>query len=281
MNPKRNARFSPRPVWGGVARAAFFLPLPTGEGPGVRANIKFPSRRPVTPAQGLVEYALLLALVALAAMFILRLNGLTVAQAYCNVAAQLGSTQACEKAYCQDDFSGGSENWSGVNGQPAPGNWKFKDGQLCGAGGANLFNSCSMESMQATDYTIHLEDVVLNKGNGYGVYFRTALGQGNQYNGYTFQYDPGYGSGAFLMRKWVNGKELPPFAVASAPNFDFYGELHDIDVIVSGSTYTAKIDGVVVLVGHDSSYTSGGAGLRAWDSTNVCLGGFGITPNQP
>ncbi|GAB4479787.1 MAG: hypothetical protein OHK0031_00400 [Anaerolineales bacterium] len=234
--------------------------------------------RPFRPAQGLVEYALILSLVALAAILVLRVNGLTVAQAYCNIAYQLGSQTACAKSYCQDDFSSGLSGWNNGNGNPASGNWKPGDGQLCATGSNSILNTCSMNDMSASDYTIHLKDVVLNKGNGYGVYFRTTVVNG-KINGYTFQYDPGYGG--FIMRKWVNGKELPPFAFAPAKNFDYFGEPHDIDIQVSGDTFTASIDGKTVLTGHDSSYSEGGSGLRVWDSTNFCLGGFDIGPNQP
>lgn len=225
----------------------------------------------------MLEYALVLALVALMATLALRMNHLTITQAYCNIASQLGSKTACTQSYCQDDFSGGMENWSNENGKPASGNWKPGDGQLCATGANNILNSCSMNDMSASDYTIHLKDVVLNKGSGYGVYFRTTIVNG-KVNGYSFQYDPGYGG--FIMRKWVNGKELPPFAVAPAKNFDYFGEAHDIDIQISGDTFTAFIDGQAILTGHDTSYSEGGAGLRVWDSTNVCFGGFEIGPNQ-
>jgi len=96
-------------------------------------------------------------------------------------------------------------------------------------------------------------------------------------NGYVFQYDPGYYPGAFIIRKWVNGRELSaPIAVAKAPGYDWYSSPRDIEVVVEGDTFTAYVDGVEVLTATDSTYATGGSGLRNWDSTKVCFDQFGM-----
>lgn len=230
------------------------------------------------PAQALVEYALILVLIALALLGALRLSGTTLAQVYCNIAAKIGNSQACQRAYCASDFSS-RDGWQTDTGQNLSSNWKFENGLMCNKGTGFIYNTCSMQ-MSARDYTIHLDGATLNKGDGYGIAFRSTLGKGGKLNGYTFQYDPGYK--AFIFRKWVNGKEInPPFAVAPAKNYDWYGEPHDIAIQIQGNTFTAVIDGQPVLTASDSTYTTGGAGLRTWDATQACMDGFRVTPNQP
>ena len=125
---------------------------------------------------------------------------------------------------------------------------------------------------------ISLKDVILEKGNGFGVAFRAS--QIDAFNGYTFQYDPGYGGGAFIMRKWANGREFAPFARQPAPSFDWYGASHDIEIVVRGDTYSAYVDNVLVLEGRDSTWVDNdqAAGLRVWDSSEVSLGDFQVDP---
>ena len=118
-----------------------------------------------------------------------------------------------------------------------------------------------------TDYTVTLT-ANMEQGDGYGVYFRTTNGDSPE--GYIFQMDPGYGDGAFLMRRWNDGSEESPFAVAWAdPSFDWYGMDRNIQVEVSGDTFNAYVDGVLVLTGSDSTYASGGIGMRTWSDTKV------------
>lgn len=66
-----------------------------------------------TRAQGLVEYALLLALVAVVTLVILQLSGYSIRDAYCAAAEGLGADDACarEQVYCEDDFAN-LDNWA-------------------------------------------------------------------------------------------------------------------------------------------------------------------------
>jgi len=228
--------------------------------------------------QSLAEYVLLLVLVASAAILVLRLFGFSLRQAYCDVGIALGFAQACETTYCEDDFSSGKDSWATNNGDSPTGNWQFNDGQLCATGNSAIYNKCS-QSMTPSDYTVKLDSINLERGDGYGIYFRSDVVDG-KVNGYTFQYDPGLG--AIVFRKWVDGRELSPFAVHRVPsNYDWYGKPQDVEVKVSGDTFTAYINGEPVLTAQDSTYPTGSAGIRTWDNTKFCMDGFGITPNQP
>jgi hypothetical protein len=223
--------------------------------------------------QGLVEYVLLIGLLVIGTALVLQLSGVRLSDVYCRTARIFSGEDVCAavKYACEDSFDAGLDGWT--KGQGA---WQSKNGSACASGVGMIFDKCSAD-LKPKDYTVQVSGAHLMKGNGYGVFFRTTLNDKGQFNGYTFQYDPGYGGGAFIFRKWVDGRELPPFAVAPAKGYDWYGAPKDVAVSVQGNQFTAYIDGVPVLTASDSSYTQGGTGLRSWDSSQVCVDNFGIS----
>lgn len=119
-------------------------------------------------------------------------------------------------------------------------------------------------------------DAHLIQGNGYGLFFRVS---GETLNGYSFQYDPGYQGGQFIVRKWVNGYELwPPIAAAAAPKQDWYGGNHNVTLKVQGNSFAAMLDDVVVLTGQDSTYQTGITGLRTWYGGKATFDNYTVTP---
>ncbi len=262
--------------------------------------------RSAIPGQGLVEYALIIAIVIVGLLVSLNLMGVSLKDAYCSVAGALGASTCAPPSnttVCQDTFDTAQSNGEKQDGEHKDdegkdkgddhkkddkkdipgwdvlkGKWSLENGQMCGGPGqGRIINTCSQEA-NLTDYTITLDSATLDKGKGYGVYFRTSEGK-HGLNGYVFQYDPGYAGGAFIFRKWVNGHELRPFAVQRVQNFDWHDTPHDIKVVVEGNTFTAYVDGQPVVTATDDSYTEGGAGLRTWDGTNVCFDGFNVQTN--
>ena len=215
--------------------------------------------------QSVVEYALLVSLVAGALALAMALMGISVRGVYCSVARGLGSDAMCGVYFSDgfDDLSG----WFVERGK-----WRVSDGLLHGGRGEGRI----YRDVDADDYTITIDGASLAKGRGYGVFFRTDPGP--PMNGYSFQYDPGWGAGAFVMRKWVHGHELSPFAVARAPGFDWYGEDRQVQVGVDGDHFTAIIDGEIVLEGSDDTFGSGGIGLRTWGGSDVSFDGVVVTP---
>ena len=129
--------------------------------------------------QGLVEYALIAALIISGVLVTLELTGYTVREAYCRAAEGLGSANACatEKVYCEDDFSS-ADNWTSQYG-----NWTNPEGQLCTSRGAKSYNNCSESMSTNEDYTIKIDGAQLDTGNGYGVFFR-GTEMGERTNGY-------------------------------------------------------------------------------------------------
>ncbi|GAB4505085.1 MAG: hypothetical protein Fur0043_20800 [Anaerolineales bacterium] len=228
--------------------------------------------------QGLAEYALLLVLVSIGVFLLLQLMGISVQEVYCKTIEAISGSPTCTpQQYCGDDFAAGLDDWHTLHGHPTN-----KDGNLCLEKGSQVFNNCSMEQKQS-DYVIRMDDVVLDKGNGYGVFFRTTEDEKGA-SGYIFQYDPGMRShgyppnGAFLIRRWVNGREIwPPLDIAPISG-DVYDTPHDIEIVVQGDTFTVKVDGQQVLQATDSTYSSGGVGLRTWDNTEVCSAGYSLSP---
>jgi hypothetical protein len=221
--------------------------------------------------QGFVEYVLLLMLIVAGAVLIMRILGTSVGDLYCKVAGAFNS-ESCTANLCEDDFT----DLSGS--QAVSGKWQASNGQICSpAGGGITLNSCSTSKMKASDYSVSLNDALLSKGNGYGVFFRATM-TAKGLNGYIFQYDPG--AKGFVMRKWVNGNEInPSIAYKSVPaSYDWYSKPHTLTVKVVGDTFIGYVDGVAVLTGKDSTYKSGGSGIRTWDSTNLCVDGFAIAP---
>lgn len=222
--------------------------------------------------QGLVEYGILIALIAVGIILTLNLYGVSVRDAYCNVANKVSRGEACKPSMvCQDDFSSDLSGWDVLEGAKG----SVANGKFCPPSYTRMINSCSISS-SLDDYTVMLNDANLSSGSGYGLAFRvenTPTGM----TGYVFQYDPGYSPGSFIIRKWANGRELnPPIAVKRAPGYDWYGSPHDVSVVVKGDTFTAYVDGEAVLTAKDSTYKSGGSGIRTWDSTLACFDQFGM-----
>ena len=226
--------------------------------------------------QGIPEYAMLIAAVALIVIGILSLLGIRVRDVYCEIAQKLGYEGSCNNLIFFDDFGSGDDNWYSFYGNDD--NWTFDNGDdpnLChtGAGGDVLL----AEGSEGSNYNIST-DANLSSGNGYGLHFRTTKNDVDRIEGYTFQYDPGYGGGQFIMRKWVNGYELwPPFAAAKPTDgFDWHNVDRHVEVEADGDVFTAKVDGEEVLVGTDDSYPEGDAGIRAWGSSQACFDNFTV-----
>jgi hypothetical protein len=82
-----------------------------------------------------------------------------------------------------------------------------------------------------------------------------------------------------LYRKLVNGNETAPFAVYYPPSSFSWTATHIVKILIQGNKFTTYMDGTPVLVGTDTTYTTGGSvGLRIWDSTQVCFDNFDIAP---
>jgi hypothetical protein len=270
-------------------------------------------------AQGIVEYLLLLFLIAASTALVLRLKGVTLQQVYQKAVSGFRATPTAaettsatptetptstptlsttalatvtptgikpiatepkpietappdKKVYVSDTFQDLSQ-WKSIYGKNE---WEVKDGWLYADshGDQRLMNTARLPD----DYTVTLEQVQLLDGNGYGIMFRLSP-SGSSYSGYSFQVDPGYGHKLIFRRYDKNGYELgKPIAVGDAPAAFGWNSVHKISVSVKGDTFKAYIDDRLVLTAQDSTYLSGGVGLRTWDSARVRFSGFSVTP---
>jgi Flp pilus assembly pilin Flp len=226
-------------------------------------------KRRVSKGQGLVEYALIIALIGLATVGGLEATGYSLRDVYCAVAQGISGRTSCQgpEHYFYDDFDN-MDQWKVVRG-----NWYTEDGKLCGGPGEGRIFA---DVPQSGDYVINLKGANLAQGNGYGLYFRSS--NVDQVNGYTFQFDPGYAGGSYLLRRWYQGREFRPSAAVRDPNMSWHGTSHDIKLVVQGDTITAFVDGRQVYQVHDSTWSEGGVGLRTWDHTKVCFDSISVDP---
>ncbi len=216
--------------------------------------------------QSAVEYALLMGLTILFVIGILRVLGVDLQGVFCKVVNGIGlHTQACpgDGVIFRDDFSDGLNGWEIDRGS----NWRVENGELC-AGPGPEHRAYGIDTA-GSNYTVSM-DATLKSGNGYGVYFRA---NDSNVNGYTFQYDKGFGTpGAFIFRKWINGKEMSPFTPwqPAPPGYQWYDVKRHVEISVQGNTYTAKVDGQVVATAVDNAtnpvpfFDNGRVGLRTW-----------------
>jgi prepilin-type N-terminal cleavage/methylation domain-containing protein len=140
------------------------------------------------------------------------------------------------------------------------GTWAVVNGQLVPTGSGE--NRIAFGNTAWSDVELDVS-ATLNQGRGFGVYYRSD-GKTN-ISGYCFQYDPGLGN-KFVVRKVTAGSESAPLASFNMPaGFSIYGVQHDIVIKVVGDQHVIMVDGQQVLSFADSTFKSGGAGLRSWD----------------
>ncbi len=217
-------------------------------------------------AQGLLEYILIVSLLVIIAILVLSGLGISVKDVFASIFGPQ------EEVYLFDNFKD-LANWKAIYGANK---WTVSDGwlEVTNPGEQRLMNTGELPS----DYTINFDQIQLLKGNGYGLMFRLSP-SGNNYSGYSFQVDPGYGNKFIFRRYDQNGVELSkPLAVGTPPASFDWNAPHKVSVSVVGNTFKAYIDNALVLSATDSNYGSGAAGVRVWDSTLAKFNGFSVTP---
>lgn len=223
--------------------------------------------------QGLIEYALMMALLVLVVILALSLTGTSLADVYCSVVRQIAPDNASScSVYVEEEEAVTLKNWVLVYGKA---DWSINDDQIEMRGGdQRIVNTAELPD----DYRVIVNPAVLEGGPGYGILFRQTP-NGSSYSGYSFQVDKGLGNKFAFRRFDRNGVELnPPLAVVNTPGkFDWQGP-HKIEVEVRGSTFKAYIDGQLVLTATDSTYPTGKAGLRTWNGAKATFGSFTVTP---
>jgi hypothetical protein len=143
--------------------------------------------------------------------------------------------------------------------------WEVVDGKyragIFSKTGSGLHRSFAGEESW-TDYTVTAK-VTAHEKSEYGIYFRTTSPK--KPDGYVFRFEPGSGkTGRFDIRKVVRGKESKVLAKVKMPAGTFEaGKEHDVRIEVAGDTFVAYVDDVEAVRAADSTYSSGGIGLRS------------------
>jgi hypothetical protein len=124
--------------------------------------------------------------------------------------------------------------------------------------------------------------VDFTSGAGFGILFRVSVDDSERISGYSFDVDPIYGGGGFLVRQWHDNRQhWKP--LAHAPVADptrLYGH-HTIEVQLRADQLTASVDGEVVLTVQQLSRCSIDSGrepcrgtrlgVQAWSTTEVTV----------
>ncbi len=178
-----------------------------------------------------------------------------------------GCTQA---AIIQSDINNGGQTiqWNNTNGQ-----WQSQNNVLTstGAGENRIFTS-----IDTKEITVQF-DAQLEKGKGWGLLFGSSLNN-NKVTGYAFQYDPGYGSGAYLLRGWNNDRENIIHRVDAALD----NNRHNFQFNISENSFVALRNGQEIFSYEGDLQASGDLlGFRTWSNSVAHISNMHINNAVP
>ncbi len=123
------------------------------------------------------------------------------------------------------------------------------------------------------DFEVRVMATYLSGGDAegcYGIYYR--CDDSPSISGYCFQYNVGYGDGAFLVRTVHNGHEGSPVARAWMGD-DFVdnelSRIHEIAITIEGDHHIITVDGSEILNFTDGTFIEGIAGFMMWNKSEV------------
>jgi len=221
--------------------------------------------------QGLVEYGLLLLLIAFITGLALKIAGVSMQDLYSQAISGLRG----ENSECNPLARAGSE-WD----SPDINFWR--GGITQQAGGYEVCPLCGglLPGLSGSDYELDLSGVQVASTNptwnGYGITFRAENGN-KGLNGYMFEVEKVNKNNPtrIYFSKWVNGTQIKPYIKMYYLPADIdWNNPPDMRVKVEGDTFTAYMDGQQVLQGKDKTYTEGSAGVFANAGTQLNFSNF-------
>lgn len=240
--------------------------------------------------QGLLEYALIILLVAVVTGLALAVSGVSLRDVYERILNALSgktSPASCSVSAAQ------LANWQGLEGNWRGGIQPAVDGfqvcQLC----AGMLGGYS-----GSDYVLDLSGVqvenVLPANNGFGMAFRAENGK-NGMSGYMFEIEQQNKTKppVISFTKWVNGVRVnPSLGEVELPMGYDWTTAPRIQIDVRGDTFTAYLDGKPILTVKDATYKEGGVGIATKNGTTLkfkdltarepsCQSGQGEVPPVP
>ncbi|MGQ9502679.1 MAG: hypothetical protein ACUVSB_11545 [Anaerolineae bacterium] len=235
--------------------------------------------------QGVIEYALILALLAAVAVLALSAMGVSLQNVFGEVTSALSGlgtepspTPSCEVFY-QSQFDRGINEWYQLKGGLWSGRWRMIAGKMVG----DPLAAALLKSVNQADYVVTADSISLEKVRntyqGFALIFRAVALQ-NRLESYMFEFEKKNAADPGLMyfSKWVKGYQVfPPLAQAAVPaNFD-WKNVKQMRVAVQGDTFTAYINGQEVLRARDATYTQGYVGMAVNYGSRATVSNFSVT----
>ncbi len=131
------------------------------------------------------------------------------------------------------------------------------------------------------DFAVEV-DVDFRSGPGLGVLFRASIDDEGRMSGYSFDIDPIYDGGGYLVRQWHADRELwnPIARIGAADATSMYGSL-TVRLVVTDDHLSAIVNGVEVLTvenlkqasvdrGREAA-TGDRVGVQAWSSSDLVI----------
>ncbi len=217
--------------------------------------------------QGLLEYALIILLIAVVSGLALAVSGVSLREVYDRIVKALsGNTSPASCGVSAAQLA----NW-----QTLGGNWR--GGIQPGVDGFQVCQLCAgmLSGYSGSDYLIDLSGVqvenVLPANNGFGMSFRAESTE-NGISGYMFEIEQQNKNKPPVVSftKWVNGVRVNPALgeVELPPGYDWTSS-PNIQIDVRGDTFTAYLDGQPILSVKDSTYKEGGVGVATKNGTTL------------
>ena len=223
--------------------------------------------------QGLIEYALIIILIAIVTILVLSLTGVSINAVYCQAMNDLNLEaavcSACNTGFASEDDLAG---WEGEGGN----NIQLGDGRACFGGTGGLYgshhNPCS-RSLGSNDFTLTLEDLNMQYDRGYPYWldgYHVGFREQDERNGYEFYYFARYN--LIYLVKEVNGRKI-------VLDYDFVSNdwrhgTYDLQIQVQGDTFTVLKDDTPVLSASDNTYTEGDIGFSGRMFSSACVSGI-------
>jgi hypothetical protein len=235
-----------------------------------------------TRAQGIVEYLLLITLIALVAGLALDAAGVSIPELYDRAVSAIRGDETIVTAdtECLQTVRA-AKNWDAFKDKFWRGGVAYQDAmyQVCPLCGGTL-PGYSGENAIITLAGVNVSNV-RNSWNGYGVVFHAKY-EKKKLNGYMFEIERQNKNKPVQVyfSKWIKGKQIrPPLALlALSPAFDWENP-PSVQVRVEGNRFTALLDGRQVLQASDDTFTEGGAGAIANPGTQMTFDDFTVQVN--
>ncbi len=144
------------------------------------------------------------------------------------------------------------------------GRWDWTADGLTDGPGENRIFLDVLNGLSEYEVTV---SVSLLAGKGWGLFWGAGLERGDRVSGYTFQYDPGYGRGAHLLRHWTESRESVLVAVPA--DLD-RGSFHNFRFKMWDRGFRAFQEANLVLA-YDGPLPPSGdlLGLRTWSNSEA------------